>query len=839
LDERASFLERACGGDDDLRREIESLLASFEESDSIIQNALADAAQLLASEKPESMLGRQLAHYKATALLGEGGMGAVYLALDTKLGRKVALKLLPSYFITDPERQRRFEQEACAASMLNHPNILTIYEIGEIDGTRFIATELIEGVTLRARMKAAEIAIGEVLDIVEQIASALAAAHDAGIIHRDIKPENVMIRRDALVKVLDFGLAKLKGREDIGPESTMHAQTGKTSAGLVMGTVPYMSPEQVLGCDVDHRSDFFSLGVLLYEMATGRSPFAANSTVESVDRILHAQPEATASLNAKVPPELDRVVRRCLEKDRERRYGSAEELLADLKKLKRQIEVAPALAVDTQNIRPRRLRYGLAGMMILAIAAGVEYRSLFRGPPDAVPSKIKSLAVLPLGNLSGDPAQEYFADGMTEALINNLARIRALKVISRTSAMRYKRSLKSLPEIARELNVDAVIEGAVQRSTGRVRVTTQLIHAASDTHLWAREYESDVTDVLKLESDIAREVADEVRVQVTTEERVRLASARRVNVQAHEAYLLGRHHSSRDNEQGWKHAIEYFQRAIELAPDYAAAYAELSDAWLRRGLSGARGFKQVESPARSAALRAIELDDRLAEAHISLSRIKQHYDWDWPGAEREIRRALELDPGSPDVHTFYGYFLMHLGRHDEAIREGKIVAQLDPLSPAAQSALGRFLYFARRYEEALPHQMRAVELEPRSVTANFRLGDVYAQLGKYDEAIAAYSKNRELELAGGSFQAAIARVYALIGRKREARQMINGAKSSAYGIAGVYAALGDKDEAFRILEKAVEEHQMLTPLKVEPPLDDLHSDPRWKALLRRMNFPQE
>jgi TolB-like protein/thioredoxin-like negative regulator of GroEL len=472
----------------------------------------------------------------------------------------------------------------------------------------------------------------------------------------------------------------------------------------------------------------------------------------------------------------------------------------------------------------------------MLLVAVLGYLLLFRGTPTAVSPEIKSLAVLPLANLSGDPAQEYFADGMTEAFISNLARIRALRVISRTSVMRYKGSNKSLPEIARELNVDAVIEASVQRSGQRVRVTAQLIHPLTDAHLWARDYERDLTDVLKLQSDVACAVAEEIRIQVTAEERARLASARSVNPQAHEAYLLGRYHASRANEQGWKQAIDYFDHAIRLAPDYAAAYAALSDAWLQRGIFSAKDFKEVEIPSRAAALKAIGLDEQLAEAHTALANLKHIYDWDWGGAEQELRRALELDPGSLDAHIDYGTLLMHLGRHDEAINEGQIAAQLDPLSSRTQSFLGRFLYRARRYQEALPHLKRAVELEPRSLHANVRLGEVYVQLGRYDEALAAL----ELMPLSGDLQLAMARVYALMGRQREARQMISGAKAQPYAFARFYAALGDKDEAFRILEKAVEErNSLLVALKEDPPYENLHSDPRWKILLRRMNYPEE
>ena len=512
-----------------------------------------------------------------------------------------------------------------------------------------------------------------------------------------------------------------------------------------------------------------------------------------------------------------------------------------------EVDAAPQAGAELLQ-RGLRLRRPFALWVLAALAAAIimiAYLAISRhvtsGDKANTPTllTIRSIAVLPLENLSGDPAQEYFADGMTEELIGKLAQIGSLRVISRTSVMRYKAGGKSLPEIARELNVDAVLEGTVQRSEGRVRVTAKLIHAATDSLLWARDYERNLTDVLKLQSDVARAVADEIRIQVTPEERARLASARSVNPQAHEAYLLGRYHYSKDNDQGWKQAIEYFERAIRIDPNHAAAYAGLSDAWIFRGLTGTVDFKEAESHTRGAALKAIELDEQLAEAHLSLARIKQQYDWDWAGAEQEIRRALELEPGRLDVHTDYGYLLMHVGRLDEAIREGQIVVQLDPVSSAGHSALGRFLYRAHRYEEALPNLLRAVEVEPRGLTANVRLGDLYAQLGRYDEAISAYKKARQVDPNGRNFQAAVARVYALMGRHREARQMVSGLKANPYIIAGVYAALGDKDEAFRILEKAVEERQLITPIKVEPPLENLHSDPRWQALLRRMNLSNE
>jgi len=455
---------------------------------------------------------------------------------------------------------------------------------------------------------------------------------------------------------------------------------------------------------------------------------------------------------------------------------------------------------------------------------------------------IRSVAVMPLVNLSSDPAQEYFADGMTEELIGKLARIGLLRVISRTSAMRYKGSRNSLPEIARELNVDAVLEGTIQRADGRVHITVRLVPAATDSPSWSREYDRAESDVLKLQSELASAVANEIRIQVTADERARLASAPNINPQAHEAFLLGQYHLSKNNEQDMKQAVEYFERATQIAPDYAAAYAGLSTARLQGGwvLKAGANYKGVESPSRTAALKAIALDEQLAQAHNSLGRIKLLFDWDWAGAEYEFKRAVELDPGSADAHIFYGHILGFLGSHPTAIREGEVAVQLDPLSSSIQSSLGRILFCAGKYQEALIHQKRAVQLEPRNAEAHFRLGDVYLAMSMYKEALAAFERVGELTPEFESFRAGIAHVYALTGKQREARQMIGKSKADPLSIAVVYRALGDKDEAFRILERAVDERSpVLIGLKAVPFLENLHSDPRWQTLLRRMNFPPE
>jgi serine/threonine protein kinase/Tfp pilus assembly protein PilF len=794
------------------------------------------------------MVGRTLGHYEIVSLLGAGGMGEVYQARDTTLDRIVALKILPAEMAADAERMRRFVLEAKAASALNHPNVAHIYEIGEAEGVAFIAMEYVEGQPLAARTAARPMDPAEVVELGKQIADALAEAHSRGITHRDLKPANLMLTPRGQVKLLDFGLAKVN--RPGGQEVNTNLDTlARTACGVVMGTLPYMSPEQALGREVDHRSDLFSLGAVLYELATARRPFSGMNANETLDLILHARPAAISDFNRDVPAELERIVGKCLEKDRERRYQSAGELLVDLESLQRDPEAAGSGSVSHQR-RPRPLtsrRWLAIGALVIS-AAALSYLLLHRGAPAALAPEIRSLAVLPLENLSGDPAQEYFADGMTEALISNLAQIRALdRVISRTSVMRYKGSGKSLPEIAQELKVDAVIEGTVTRSGGRVRVTAKLIPAATDSPLWARDYDRDLGDVLKLQSEVARAVADEIRIQVTPEERARLAAARHIDPQAHEAYLLGRYHL-RTNDDDLRRAIGHFEAAIRRAPDYAAAHAGLSHAWQQRGVFGDKNLKDVMPLARDAALKAVTLDDQLAEAHRALVPVKT-YDWDWAGAERESVRALDLDPNSAEGHQVYADLLMLLERHAEAIREIERAAQLDPLSSFIQSRYGRVLYRARRYEEAVPHLQRAIELDPNPGNAMpyWILAEIAEQVGRYDDAIAHFEKAKSHGGRALSISIQIAGVHARMGKRAQARQTLEKLRAatdpvsfSNLSVARAYVALGDTDQVFTVLFRLVDERNNLaTTIKADPPFDSLHADPRWAELLRRMNFPAD
>jgi TolB-like protein/Tfp pilus assembly protein PilF len=490
---------------------------------------------------------------------------------------------------------------------------------------------------------------------------------------------------------------------------------------------------------------------------------------------------------------------------------------------------------------PRRWRM-LAALGVLGLGAAV-YLLIESRTDTATRPEVTSLAVLPLQNLSGDPTQDYFADGVTEALISNLARIRALRVVSRTSVMRFKGTQITLSDIARELHVDAVIEGSVQRVGDRVRISIQLIHAPTDTHLWAREYEGELTDVLKLQGEVARAVAEEIRIQVTAEEGARIASAGTVNPAAHQEYLLGRYHVGKFIEEDSKRAIDHFERALQIDPKYAAAYAGLAYAWWVRGVFGSMRLKDAESPARAAARKALELDDRLADAYAIQGYLQCIYDWDWAGAENTIKHALELDPNNVDAHYTYAMLLMALGRSSEAITQIQRAADRDPFSAQIQSSFGRILYRARRFDEAISYLNRAIALEPRNLGAHARLGDVYAQMGQYAEALAAYEKGNSATGDATAISARVARVYARMGKRNEARQVLAALRKRPAGLpliesAGAYTALGYKDEAFRLLFRNLEERSEVGIfVNEDPPFDELHSDPRWQVLLRRMNFP--
>jgi len=798
------------------------------------------------------MIGKTVSHYRILENLGGGGMGVVYKAEDTTLGRQVAVKFLPEEWTRDRLALERFKREARAAAALNHPNICTIYEVGEHEGQPFLVMEMLEGETLEQRISARPLKVNEILELAIPVAMGLEAAHAKGIVHRDIKPANIFVTQEGGVKILDFGLAKVAragGLSTVGGMST----ESLTVPGVVAGTVQYMSPEQALAEPVDARTDLFSFGSVLFEMATGRVPFGGSTLGETLAHILHSQPEAMGRYNSEVSAELERITRKCLEKKREERYQSAKELRVDLQGLKRGTEsgrVGAGLALPRRGRPgvplPKRSFAAIAGAAVILVAAVLIARNVgglrdrLLGPVG--PPRIESLAVLPLENLSGDPEQEYFADGMTEELITSLAKIGALKVISRTSMMQYKGTKKPLPQIAKELNVDAVIEGSVLREGGQVRITAQLIQASTDQHLWAESYQRDLRSVLAMQSEMASAIAEKVQAALTPSERTRLASARPVNPEAYEAYLKGMQHWYKLTPQDIDTALEYFELALKKDPNYAPAHSGLALVWLGRQQMGFTAPREAGPKAKAAALKAVELDNTLAQAHSSLATVNCFYEWDWAGADVEFKRAIELNPNYPDARALYSHYLMIMKRPEEAMAQIQRALELDPLNAFFQAFYGVDLEIAGRYDEAIAQSHKALRTSPELPFAHWGLSGTLFTKGLYEESLAetkaCYAGDREMEEA-------LTQGYAQSGYRGAMRRAANiraarGRKTYVLpcDVATLYVWAGEKAQALEWLEKGFELRDPNMPyINVDPTFDTLRNTPRFQDLLRRMNFP--
>ena len=789
--------------------------------------------------------GTRLGPYEILSPLGAGGMGEVYRAKDPRLGRDVAIKVLPASFSGDADRLRRFEQEAKAAGLLNHPNITAVYDIGTnaSDGSPYVVQELLEVESLRSVLAAGRLSPRRATDYGLQIASGLAAAHERGIVHRDLKPENLFVTKDGRIKILDFGLAKLTHHKEGSQASDLPTATAGTEPGVVLGTLSYMSPEQVRGKPADVRSDLFAFGAVLYEMLSGKRAFTGDSAADTMTAILREDPPDLSLTNGNISPTLERIVRHCLEKNPEQRFQSARDLAFDLQ----EIAAAPQTVRSVlSRSAPRLSRKGwLAvagiglGVLLVLFATSAELRrwlSVRTGP-----GRVTSVAVLPLRDLSGETQQEYFVDGMTEALTANLAQIGALKVISGTSSMQYKGTKKPLRQIAREFGVDAVLEGSVARVGNRVRITSQLIHAESDTHLWAKSFERDIRDILALQNEVAREVARQVEAELTAEVAARLTEMPRIDVRAYEAYLLGRFFLGQRTEDGLTKALEQFTKALEIDKDYAAAYAAIANYYAILPFYTQLSPAEVFPKARAAAQRSLELDEDLAEAHASLAYIHAYYEWDWTAAEREFRRAIALSPNYADAHFSYSRFLAAAGRLEEAIEEIRRAQELDPRSLLLKANTALLSYFGGRYDDALRELARVRDLDPNFPVAQWGIGLAYEQKGMFSEAIAAIEKATSLSKSL-NFQSSLGHAYALSGKREKAQAILDMLAERSkrgyvpsYYFALIHAGLGEKDRAFEWLERAYQERStVLAYLQLDPRLASLRSDPRFFSLLRRI-----
>jgi serine/threonine-protein kinase len=838
--------------------------------------------------------GTHLGPYQIRTRLGAGGMGEVYLAYDARLERLVALKVLPPELASDPRRMQRFVQEAKTTSGLNHPNLLTIHEISQEGSVNYIATEFVDGITLRERIAATNPPLKEILSIIIQVSEALAAAHEAGIVHRDIKPENIMLRRrDQIVKVLDFGLAKVTGQFVNHRLSDPEAPTKAflhTEPSVILGTVRYMSPEQARGLPVDARTDIWSVGVVLYEMVANHPPFDGPTASDLIVSILEREPVQLTEYAPETPAGLQRVINRALSKEREKRYQSIKDLVADLENLKWELEFSSerqrssspgsgaqvlernARQVTAQTmLQPtfpsnasahpssqlssaahivagirqlnRGVLFGLAAV-VLVLSAVYFYFSRTAKPA------IDSIAVLPFTNVGGDPNTEYLSDGITESLTNSISQLPNLAVIASSSMFRYKARDIDPQTVGKDLGVRAVLTGRMTQHGNSLLITAELVDVRNNHRLWGGQYDREMSDVLALQSEISREISAQLRVTLTGEQEKQVTKHYTENSEAYQDYLKGRYYWNKRTGNDLKKAIEHFNQAIGKDPNYALAYAGLADCYIVIPNYAQVSAQDAYTKAKNAAIKALELDDSLAEAHTSLGGIKSDYEWDFAGAEKELKRGIELNPNYATGHHWYAEYLSAMGRHQEAIAEIKRAQELDPLSMIISYVVGDTYLKARQYDSAIEQFRKTIEMDQTFGRSHRSLGNAYVEKGMYEQAISEFQTADTLARVDPEKAAKTAKAlldaYAAAGPQGFWRKQLDVLKEqseqesvSPYSIATVYARLGDLNQALTWLEKAYHDHDAyLVYLKIDPEFDRFRSDPHIIDLMRRIGLPQ-